>query len=271
VKIKVPANVAFQFSIVDANGRRISPVHGNWLQLRPGETRECNGCHQPATQANPQSHGRSGLFASVNPGAPATGQPFFTGGLSTISPDQGETMAQARARQSCSGSSSRCGDLNLSMAPTFTDVWTDPTQRTPDPDIINLSYADTSFTTLPPTMPTACNTTWASTCRIVINYTQHIQPLWDKVRQVVDPNTNAVLADNTCARAGCHDTTDAMAAAMVPAGQLDLQAVASDEQPLQLRSYRELFFTITSKSLIWAPCRTCWCRVLRTRTATRHR
>ena len=29
---------------------------------------------------------------------------------------------------------------------------------------------------------------------------------------------------------------------MVPGGQLDLQAVASDEQPLQLRSYRELFF-----------------------------
>ncbi len=51
VKIKVPANVAFQFSILDANGRRISPVHTNWLQLRPGETRECNGCHNPATPA----------------------------------------------------------------------------------------------------------------------------------------------------------------------------------------------------------------------------
>ncbi len=68
VKIKVPANVAFQFSILDANGRRIGPIHGNWLQLRPGETRECNGCHNPPTQQNPRSHGRTGLFNSVNSG-----------------------------------------------------------------------------------------------------------------------------------------------------------------------------------------------------------
>jgi hypothetical protein len=230
VKVKVPANVAFQFSIVDANGRRIqdSPIHSNWLQLRPGETRECNGCHRPATQANPSSHGRSGLFASVNPGAPGTGQPFFAGGSATISPDQGETMAQARARQSCTSGTPRCADLNLNMAPVFTDVWTDPAQRTPDPDITNLSYVDTTFTTTPPTAA-ACITAWAST-------------LWDKPR-IIDDGMGVVLADNTCSRAGCHNTTNDMAMPMVPAADLDLQAVASDEQQLQLRSYRELFFT----------------------------
>ena len=71
-------------------------------------------------------------------------------------------------------------------------------------------------------------------CRIVINYTQHIQPLWDKPRQMLDPMTMAVLEDHTCSRGGCHNTVDAAAAAMVPGGQLDLQAVASDEEPLQL-------------------------------------
>jgi hypothetical protein len=37
---------------------------------------------------------------------------------------------------------------------------------------------------------------------------------------------------------------------MVPAGQLDLQAVASDEEPLQLRSYRELLFTDNEQEVI---------------------
>jgi hypothetical protein len=247
VKIKVPANVAFQFSILDKDGRRLAnfPVHSNWLQLRPGETRECNGCHAPATQQNPRSHGRSGLFAAVNTGAPTTGQPF-PGTSPNFSPDQGETMAQTRARQSCSGGNPRCGDLNMSMNVVFTDVWSNPPKSTPD---ILLSYKDTTFTTTPPTS-SACVTTWSAQCRIVINYTQHIQPLWDKVRQVIDPITNMVTVDHTCSRAGCHSSRDAMAAAMVPAGQLDLTAVPSDEEQLQLRSYRELFFTDNQQEVI---------------------
>ncbi len=36
----------------------------------------------------------------------------------------------------------------------------------------------------------------------------------------------------------------------VPAGQLDLTGVASDEQPLQLRSYRELFFSDNEQELV---------------------
>ena len=37
VNIRVPANVAFQISVLDVNGRRISPVQAAWLQVRPGE------------------------------------------------------------------------------------------------------------------------------------------------------------------------------------------------------------------------------------------
>jgi hypothetical protein len=247
VKIKVPANVAFQLSVVDANGRRIqnSPIHSNWLQLRPGEERECNGCHQPATPANLRSHGRSGLFTAVNTGAPATGQPF-PGTVATFSPDQGETMAQTRARQSCATGTPRCGDMTMSMAPVFTDVWSDPAQRTPDPAITNLSYADPSFTTLAPTTST-CITRWSSTCRIIINYTQHVQPLWDKDRPVdangdgiPDLDGAGVAINNKCT--GCHGPVNAAGMAQVPGGQLDLTAVPSDAQQLQLRSYQELFF-----------------------------
>ncbi len=49
VKVKVPANVAFNISVLDASGRRLGGVlgsrHTNWLQLMPGEQLTCNGCH----------------------------------------------------------------------------------------------------------------------------------------------------------------------------------------------------------------------------------
>jgi hypothetical protein len=260
VKIKVPANVAFQFSIVDANGRRLPgfPVHSNWLQLRPGETRECNGCHMPATAQNPRSHGRDGLFASANPGAPATGQPYFAGGtVENVSPNQGETMAQARARVSCSSArpagAPLCGDLTMSMAPVFQDIWSDASRL--DPPITNLGYLSPGFLTPAPT-PSSCSTTWTSTCRIVINYVQHIQPLWDRDRtdidldgvEDVDPVTMLPL-NRKCTN--CHGPLDTVNnVAQVPAGQLDLTGVPSDEQQLHLRSYRELFFGDNKQELV---------------------
>jgi hypothetical protein len=252
VKIKVPANVAFQFSILDANGRRISPVHTNWLQLRPGETRECNGCHTPATQQNPRSHGRSGLFNAVNTGATSNGQ-AFPGTTNGFSPDAGETMAQTRARQSCSSGSPKCADLNLSVNVLFTDVWTDPAQRAPDPDI-SLAYNDTSFKTLPPTTA-GCITAWTAQCRIVINYIQHIQPLWEVDRTdlngdgVPDVDAGGMPINRKCTT--CHGPVNpADNTAQVPAGQLDLTGVPSDEEPLHLRSYEELFSGDNEQELV---------------------
>jgi len=76
VRVKVPANVAIQLTVVDAKARRISPLHRNWLQVQVGEVLTCNGCHAPNTPpppaGTPRSHGRSNLFASINPGAPET-------------------------------------------------------------------------------------------------------------------------------------------------------------------------------------------------------
>jgi len=250
VKIKVPANVAFQISILDANARRIPrfATHANWLQVRPGEVLECNGCHQPATAQNPRSHGRSGLFASANPGAPLTGQPF-PGSDPTLSPDAGETMAQTRARLSCATGTDvapRCSALNPSVNVQFTDVWTDPAVRAKDPDF-QYNYADPTFLTPTPLSSSACLTAWNAQCRIIINYVEHIQPLWQRDRfvdadadGVPDVDGGGVTINNRCTR--CHSPVDDANAVQVPAGQLDLTDVPSNEQQLHVTSYRELFF-----------------------------
>lgn len=229
VQVRVPANVAFQISVVDRNGRRLFPIHRNWLQVRPGEKRVCNGCHTANTTPE-RSHGRSGLFAAAWAGAATTGVPF-PGTQATFSPNAGETMAQTRARYA-SGAST-LPSVNVS----FTDVWS--TGRTPDP-AITLAYTGAQgLDTLAPTAA-ACTTAWSNTCRIVINYVQHIHPLWSKLRQQLAGDGVTVLSDNTCTR--CHSPVDANGLARVPVGQLDLSDSDSNDQPLQKTAYRELLF-----------------------------
>jgi hypothetical protein len=240
VKIEVPANVAFQIDVLDVNGRRISPVHANWLQLLPGEVMTCNGCHTPATPQTPISHGRAGLFALVNTGATTTGVPFPST-LPTFTPNAGETMAEARSRVSCSSDNPPCLQMVPSVNIVYSDVWTNPAVRAPDASF-SYSYLDPTITTNIPTTE-LCETSWSNICRITINYTEHIQPLWDKVRQVTDPTSGAVLADHTCTQAGCHNVKNAQSAAEVPGGQLNLANTASTDEPLQLTSYRQLLFT----------------------------
>jgi hypothetical protein len=240
IKIEVPANVAFQIDVLDVNGRRISPVHANWLQVRAGEVMTCNGCHTPATAQNPRSHGRAGLFAAVNKGATTSGQPF-PNTLSTFLPNVGETMAEARARTSCANDSPPCMQMAPSVNVVYQDVWTKPSVRAPDASF-SYSYSDPTIITDIPTSD-LCVTTWTHLCRITINYKAHIQPLWDKVRQVTDPATGAVLADHTCTQGGCHNLKTAAGAAQIPAGQLNLMNTPATDEPLELTSYRELLFT----------------------------
>ena len=239
VRIKVPANVAFQISVLDNNGRRISPIHRNWLQVRPGEELKCNGCHQPATAQNPRSHGRQNVFAPIYTGAPSTGVPFKNTNA-TFSPSAGETMAETRTRTSCATDTPRCAAMNPSVDLIYTDVWTSPAVRAPDAPLM-YRYADLT-TTVPTTAGTdQCTTKWVASCRIVINYAQHIHPLWSVPRMLLAADNVTVLQDRTCV--SCHSPRDAANAVQVPAGQLDLSDGPSDEQPLQLRAYRELLFT----------------------------
>jgi hypothetical protein len=244
VNIRVPANVAFQISILDVNGRRISPIQAAWLQVRPGEVLTCNGCHTPATPQNLRSHGRKGLFNSAYAGATTAGP--FPHTLSTFVPAVGETMAEARGRTSCATDTPKCKQMMPSVNLYYSDVWTDPAVRPVDANLVYAYNDATQFFTLPPN--TSCldsfggPSNWRSNCRIVINYNEHIQPLWDLKRQTVDAMGN-VVTDHTCTQAGCHTTTAVVAATLqAPAGQLNLTSTASDDEPLQPISYRHLLF-----------------------------
>ncbi len=234
VRARIPANVAFRISVLDRNGRRLFPAHRNWLQLRPGETRTCNGCHV-ATATSDKSHGRSGLFASAWAGATTTGAPF-PATQARFSPNAGETMAQTRGRWSCTNEQCRSSKLSVDIA--YTDEWTDPVAagRAPTP---SFTYGYGALVTPLPTAA-SCVTAWSSTCRIVINYAAHIHPLWSLPRTTLAADGVTVVADNTCIR--CHSARDAGNAVRVPAGQLDLADGDSDEVPTQKRAYRELLF-----------------------------
>ena len=246
VNIRIPANVAFQISVLDANGRRISPVQSAWLQVRPGEVLTCNGCHTPATQQSPKSHGRKGLFTPAYAGA--TGGAAFKDTVSTFIPAAGETMAEARGRTSCTTDTPKCRQMMPSVNLYYSDVWTDPAVRTPDVPLV-YSYNDaTQFFTPAPNI--GCldafggPSNWRASCRIVINYPTHIQALWDVKRQTVDAMGN-VVTDHTCTQGGCHTITPAVGATVavqVPAGQLDLTNNPSNDEPLQPLSYRYLLF-----------------------------
>ena len=216
VKVKVPANVPLAISILDRNGRRIGARHQNWIQVLPGETLTCNGCHAVNSGV---SHGRRSSFPSINAGAAATGQPFPNTEPALFA-DFGETMAETLTRLVPA-------TMDPSVDVVFDDVWTDPNVRAKDASF-SYSYADPNFTT-PVPVTAQCQTTWTSACRTVIHYEQFVQPLWDKDR-----------AANTCTT--CHNTKDAMGQDMEPDGQLDLTGGPSNEQADHVMSYRELLF-----------------------------
>ena len=255
VRIEVPGNVAFRMSVLDANARRITPVQGVWLQVKPGDAVNCNGCHTPqATAQNPRSHGRQGVFASAWAGAAVSGVPFphsIGTGTGAFIPQAGETMAEARMRVSCLIDTPPCqqmvpgfGSAMLNpaggMNVLYTDVWTDPAQATPGTPL-TLRYDDPTqfFTAIPTTA--LCVTQWAANCRIIINYPEHLQPLWDAPR----PTPAVAGVNNTCSQGGCHNSKDAAGAAQTPAGNLDLTKTPSQAVPQQLTSYQQLLFATT--------------------------
>jgi Hydrazine synthase alpha subunit middle domain len=254
VDLQVPAQVALRLSVLDANARRITPVQGVWLQVQPGEMVSCNGCHLPQAGAqHPLSHGRQGLFASAWAGASTAGAPFpntittpiTTAAGTTIEPfipqSVGETMAEARMAESCANDNPPCAQMVPSVDVIYTDVWTNPAVATPNPSIYYRYEDSTEFYTPFPTSA-LCITQWAANCRIEINYPEHVQPLWDYQRLITNPTTGAVIANNTCTQAGCHNPLNAAGAAQVPAGNLDLTSSASANEPQEVTSYQQLLF-----------------------------
>ncbi|MDX1697330.1 MAG: hypothetical protein R3308_03545, partial [Thiohalobacterales bacterium] len=217
VRAYVPANVPLAISVVNADGRRISPRHQNWLQFKAGEEVTCNGCHDHAS-GTPHGHAEGPVTAYA--GAPASG--LFPNTDPVLFANFTETMAETLTRIDASALWPSA-DLN------YVDVWTDPAVRTPDTGF-SLTYAGLNT---PAPQTAACQTglppRWSSLCRSVIHYETHIHPLWSVDR-----------AANTCVN--CHAPVDNMGAAMVPDGQLDLTDGVDPVVTDHFKAYRELLF-----------------------------
>lgn len=250
VKFKVPANVAFGISLVDANGRRIGGAfselgerHYNWLSVRAGEILQCTGCHSSDSEV---PHGRPDAeFSSLNSGAPFPNNQLRDAfGTPHSGPETGETMAEysARVNPSEEPTGSPVNARTPSVDIQYTDQWTADVANAGDD--ISYLYSDIAaqFDATDPdapqwTAPPQNCSSWNSLCRVVIHYPRHIQPLWEVSR--LKANDAGVEQDYRCT--SCHTALDDMDMAMEPAGQLELTrtSVASPNNNY-MTSYVEL-------------------------------
>jgi hypothetical protein len=80
---------------------------------------------------------------------------------------------------------------------------------------------------------------WTINCRVVINYEEHIQPLWELDRTAIDPDP--LSQQNRCT--DCHALRDRAGVLLDPTddrGQLELTSIPSTQDANQYKSYREL-------------------------------
>ena len=264
VQIEVPAQVPFTIDVLDANARRITAQHTSWMSLQPGEVKSCNGCHTAGNVATP-SHGRSGLTAPVNQGAPTTGSPF-PGTNSALFANAGETMAQTLERISCETGSALatlpqpytqpCSQI-LATDVIYAPVWTNGV-TTPQADANIDYYYGTSVTGAstqgipgaPPMIIGNC-IPWSAQCRITIHYANpastptqlYIQNLWQTAR---GPVVNTV-ATQTCTN--CHNPVNLQNQIQVPAGQVDLTGGASAVDATIVTSYENVLFQHDEQTL----------------------
>lgn len=249
VRVTVPANVAFQVSILDANGRALGdfPRHNAWLSVQPGETLHCNGCHTPQgaqlaslTQGNPQvqvsgrSHGRANLFTALNEGDAATFSITANGTVSTFSQCAGATMAEELAgATSCNSSATaKYAAAPISGDVVFKDAW--GSGSGPNAPI---SYTYSALTTTLP-IPPACQATWSAFCLSIINYPTIIDPLWKVAR------STAALPNGGATCTACHTASRTRMAGgatipVPPDGNLQLDD-AQAQAAAQLPSYTQL-------------------------------
>jgi len=162
--------------VLDKDGRGFTP-HTSWLQVRPGETLTCNGCHSPRRGRPINDYPITG----THPNTLLTGQ-------------SGETMAQTRIRLDSSV-------LQLKPHIEYRDVWTNTTV----PGAVAGSPITIPYVSTPADATQDLTTPVPATSgpnRGVINYLEHIQPLWNKVR-CASSTTPCPQADvRTCV--ACH-------------------------------------------------------------------
>jgi Hydrazine synthase alpha subunit middle domain len=154
-KLDIPADVPIALSILDSKGRALQ-THLNWIQVRPGETRTCDGCHSP----------RRG--AALNSGAVVNTLPAALKPSLAAQHQSGETLAALRARVDPSA-------LNLLNDLLFRDEWAD-TNRAGVTAHAPISVRYTGNTNPADDLATAVPTGG------IINYPTHIAPLWSRDR-----------------------------------------------------------------------------------------
>jgi hypothetical protein len=253
VQIQVPANVPFTIDVVDASTKRVTAQHTSWLQLLPGETKSCNGCHEPGNVTRP-SHGRSGLTVPVNAGAPTTGEPFPNTSPALFA-NAGETMAQTLARITCeTGSTTPCSQT-LSSDVIYANTWTTGVTLPAGQTDASFSYLYSDLST-----PSPANTNcavWSAQCRSTIQYFPNqpptevgqLQPIWNLTPRFAIINGVTTTTAATCVT--CHNSLSAAnpPVIQVPAGQIDLTGGASSVVTTVVTSYEQLLFSHDEQSL----------------------
>ena len=226
VRVMVPANVAFQITVLDANARALPgfPRHRSWLTVQPGEVLRCNGCHTPqaanvvtgtdgvSTEVSGRSHGRAGLFTALNEGQAATFSAAGNGTVATMSLCAGSTMAEELVGATSCNSIPRHltrGQRSVAMWYSTTHgVMATPTHRSECAQSLNYSALTSNLPIVP-----SCQAVWSGYCLSIINYPTIINPLWSLTRGdiTVDPR-----GANTCTNCHTSTRTTVVGAATVP-------------------------------------------------------
>ncbi len=206
-KIEVPSDTPLAISVIDSEGRAFQ-THTNWVQVRPGVTRTCNGCHSP----------RRGGAINISP--IAGNHPNVTPALSGAG---NETMAETRFNADPTNYPVLKSNL------VHTDVWAvNASEKTAD---INIDYSGA------PVAPT--NGT--------INYPEHIQAIWDKTRTYsgatqtagdVTLNNGDSYSCTTCHNANVADAAAGVSTDFDRSAGLDLRSTVGGEG--YVTSYSEL-------------------------------
>jgi hypothetical protein len=193
VRFKVPANISFKIEMTDARAHTLNafPEHRTWLQLRPGEVVQCNGCHNTSTPDSTTTHGRPDLFNSIYPGVV-----------------NGLTMAQQLY-----GTSTDCSATPCNAATPNVDVVYQGSGA-PGDTSINLAYS--KLTTPAPDVPTTCENSWSAVCRITTNYAASAAGAANTSPAIIDPLWTVDRATHTCTI--CHTTSRTQTVSCTPAG-----------------------------------------------------
>jgi hypothetical protein len=166
-KLDVPADTPIGLSVVDDHGRAFQ-VHTNWIQVRPGERRTCDGCHSPR---------RGG---ALNSGSVVDTVPSAWLPAMQAAHQQGETMADTRTRLDPAL-------RRLQPDMVYTDTWADTSKA----DVQALAALAIKYTG---NVRRSDDLATAVPVNGIIDYPDHIQPLWSRDRGAA-----------TCTR--CHDAS----------------------------------------------------------------